>query len=46
MADVLECIDKLVAVGKISRAIGDEAREFFRSSKAEYSRELRPAILD
>ncbi len=46
MADVVECINKLVATGQISRAIGDEAREFFKRSKAEYSRELGPASAD
>src|ERR1035437_7755824 len=46
MADVVECINKLVATEKISRAIGDEAREFFRRSKAEYSRDMGPASAD
>lgn len=46
MADVAECIGKLVAAGQISRAIGDEALEFFRRSKAEYSREVGPASAD
>lgn len=43
MADVSECIDKLVVAGKITKAIGDEAREFFLRSKAEFSRETGPA---
>lgn len=46
MADVAECIAKLVTAGRISRAIGDEALEFFKRSKAEYSRELGPASAD
>jgi len=43
MPDVGECIDKLIATGQITKAIGDEAREMFRRSKAEYSRDLGPA---
>jgi hypothetical protein len=35
MADVGQCIDKLVAGGQISRKIADEALEFFNRSKAE-----------
>jgi hypothetical protein len=46
MADVADCIAKLVATGKISKAIGDEAAEFFRRSKAEYSKDLGPASAD
>lgn len=46
MADVVECIEKLVVAGKITRAIGDEAREFYTRSKAEWSREMGPASAD
>jgi hypothetical protein len=43
MADVGVCIDKLIATGQITEAIGDEAREMIRRSKAEYSRDLGAA---
>jgi len=43
MPDVGECIDKLIATGQITKAIGVEAREMFRRSKAEYSRDLSSA---
>lgn len=46
MADVTECINKLVTVGKISRAVGNEALEMFKRSKAEYSKDLGPASAD
>jgi len=46
MADVAECIEKLVATKTVSRAIADEALEFFRRSKAEYSRQTGPASAD
>src|SRR5437660_500407 len=46
MADVTECIAKLVTAGTISRAIGDEAMEMFRRSKEEYSRTMGPASAD
>src|ERR1017187_10745648 len=46
MADVSECIDKLVATGQIGRKVADEALEFFKRSKAEYSREMGPASAD
>jgi len=46
MADVLECINKLAIGGQISRAIADEAKEFFRRSRAEYSKETGPASAD
>jgi hypothetical protein len=46
MADVGECIGKLVAAGQISKAIGDEAMDMFRRSKAEYSATLGPAGAD
>lgn len=46
MADVSECIEKLVVAGKVSRGIADEALEFFKRSKAEFSRETGPASAD
>jgi hypothetical protein len=46
MADVAECVGKLVAVGAISRAIGDQALDMFRRSKAEYSKAMGPASSD
>lgn len=46
MADVLECIEKLVATKTISRGVADEAAEFFRRSKAQWSRETGPASAD
>lgn len=46
MSDVSECILKLETTGQISKAIADEAREFFKRSKAEYSRDLGPASSD
>lgn len=46
MADVSDCLQKLVAAGQVSRKIADEALEFFKRSKAEYSREMGPASAD
>ena len=46
MADVSECITKLVATGAITRAIGDEAFEMFTRSRAEYSKAMGPASAD
>jgi hypothetical protein len=46
MADVQECIGKLVGVGAISRAIGDEALDMFRRSQAEYAKSMGPASAD
>jgi hypothetical protein len=46
MADVLECITKLANAGQITRAVADEAAEFFKRSKAEWSREMGPASAD
>jgi hypothetical protein len=46
MADVQECIAKLVATSQITKAVADEALEMFRRSKAEYSRDLGPASAD
>ena len=46
LMDVQDCIAKLVATSQITKALGDEALEMFRRSKAEYSRELGPASAD
>src|SRR6266403_845387 len=46
MANVTECIEKLVAAGQVSRAIADEALETFKRSKAEYLSIRGPAISD
>lgn len=46
MANVTECIEKLVLTKTVSRAVADEALEFFKRSKAEYSRDLGPASSD
>jgi hypothetical protein len=46
MADVSECIEKLVVAKQITRKVADEALEFFKRSKAEYSREMGPASAD
>jgi hypothetical protein len=46
MADISDCITKLVAAGQITRAIGDEALEMFKRSKAEYPARLGPAGSD
>lgn len=46
MANVSECIEKLVASGSVSRAIADEALEAFKRSKAEYSSVAGPASAD
>src|SRR5258707_10351516 len=46
MANVTECIEKLVAAGQVSRAIADEALEAFKRSKAEYSYARGPASAD
>lgn len=46
MANVAECIEKLVATNSISRTIADEALAFFKRSKAEYAREMGPASAD
>ena len=43
MADVAECIAKLRTAGKISGKIADEALEFYKSSRAQYSRQIGPA---
>src|SRR6516164_405811 len=46
MADVAECIGKLVTTGAITRAIGDEALDMFQRSKAEYTKQMGPAGAD
>src|SRR6516165_4673592 len=46
MADVQECIGKLVASRAITQAIGDEALAMFQRSKAEYSKVMGPASSD
>ena len=46
MADVQECIGKLVNAGAISREIGEQALDMFRRSKAEYSKTMGPASAD
>ena len=43
MANVVECIERMVVAKTITRKIADEALEFFNRSKAEYSREIGPA---
>jgi hypothetical protein len=46
MADVAQCIEKLATGGQITRKVADEALEFFRRGKAEYSREKGPASVN
>jgi hypothetical protein len=46
MASVVECVEKMVVAGQISRAIADEALETFKRSKAEYSYARGPASAD
>jgi hypothetical protein len=46
MATVVECIEKLVVAGQVSRKIADEALEAFKRSKAEYSYARGPASAD
>src|SRR5215472_5702637 len=46
MADVSECLHKLVAAGAINPAIRDEALAIFQRSKAEYSKQMGPAGAD
>jgi|ERR1700722_1232795 hypothetical protein len=46
MADIGECIEKLVTTGQITRAIGDKAAEMFRRSRAEYSKTMGPSSAD
>jgi hypothetical protein len=43
MADVAECIAKLSAAGRITGKVADEALEFYKRSRAEYSTQLRSA---
>lgn len=40
---VKDCLTKLVATGKITRAMADEASALFERSKGEYSRTMGPA---
>lgn len=44
--DIQDCVAKLVSTGQITKAIGEEALEMFRRSKAEYARDLGPASAD
>ena len=46
MADVAECIQKLQVAGKISGKIADEALEFYKRSRAEFSKDVGPASAD
>src|SRR6516162_5848166 len=46
MADVAECIGKLVATKAISQAVADEAMNMFQRSKEEYSKQIGPAGAD
>src|ERR1700694_3209325 len=46
MANVTECVEKLVATGAVSRKLADEALETFKRSKAEYSYARGPASAD
>jgi hypothetical protein len=43
MADVTECIERLVTAKQITRKVADEALEFFNRSKVEYSTQLHSA---
>lgn len=40
---VVECVTKLVAAGRITRAIGDEAMALYERSRGEYARHMGPA---
>ena len=46
MADVSECIGKLVSTGAITRAVADQALDMFTRSKAEYTKQMGPASAD
>ncbi len=46
MASVVECIEKLAATKMVTRAVADEALEFYKRRKAEWSREMSPASAD
>lgn len=46
MANVTECVEKLVATKVITRAVADEALETFKRAKAEYSYARGPASAD
>lgn len=43
MPGVAECIAKLVAAGRITREIGDEAQALYERSKGEFQRDMGPA---
>ena len=43
MADVSDCIDKMVTAGQVSRALGDEALALFERSRTEFSMQAGPA---
>jgi hypothetical protein len=46
MANVSECIGKLVATRVISEAVGNQALDMFRRSQAEYTKSIGPAGAD
>lgn len=46
MANVVECIEKAVVAKQITRAVADEAVEFFNRSRAKWSRTTGPASAD
>lgn len=46
MASVAECIERLAVTKVISRAVADEAKQFFDRSRAEWAREMSPASAD
>jgi len=46
LADVKGCIDKLVAAGKVTAELGEEAKAFFDRSRAEFSAQAGPASAD
>lgn len=43
MPGVADCIAKLVATGRITRDIGDEAQALYERSKGEFQRDMGPA---
>ena len=46
MADVQSCINDMVAAGKVTKALGEEALALFERSKAEFSMKAGPASSD
>jgi len=46
MANVAECLGKLVAARAISQAVGDEAMNMFQRSQEQYSKQMGPASSD